>query len=139
MTFTDADLKELFDECKNELESIGYSIVPVTKIGFSSRMRTSLGVCKTVKDCYFDYNKKEYVNPAVIIEIKKALSELPRKYTSFIKTLIMHECIHAVKTNDFPFNVVLAHGAKYDAIKEKVEAKLGYCGIDDDEYYRVAE
>ena len=138
--FTNQDLEQMLGECVSELEALGYEVLPISSIEFTKRKsRNQFGFCKLSKDCYFDYSKWEWAgNMSVYIRITGNLSFAPIKYRNNLKTLVMHETIHAVKapaglknTNSIP-DFDTPHGLRYDMIKERVERELGYHNIDDD-------
>ena len=137
--FTNQDLEQMLNECVSELESLGYEVLPISSIEFTKRKsRNQFGFCKLSKDCYFDYSKWEWTgNMSVYIRITGSLALIPDEYKQNLKTLVMHETIHAVKapaqitTRKSIPDFDTPHGERYDLIKERVERELGYTSIDD--------
>ena len=140
--FTNQDLEQMLGECVSELEALGYEVLPISSIEFTNRVsRKRVGSCNTdKKKCYFDPLSLSWKGvPTVYIRITGNLRYLPDEMRDNLKTLVMHETIHAIKA---PENTIAAdaiiydfatpHGDRYDMIKERVERELGYHGIDDD-------
>ena len=147
--FTNEDLEHMLNECISELESLGYTILPISSIQFTNRnSRNRFGVCKVdTKICDFNQITGEWEGtPTVYIRITGNLRYLPLEMRSNLKTLVMHETIHAIKAKKpadnkkmliFAFNT--PHGDRYDHIRDTVERNLGYKHIDDDTYCGLEE
>ena len=136
--FTDEDLEQLLKECISELESLGYELVPISSIKFTNRnSRCRYGVCKTDNNkCYFDpFTFRLEGTPTVYIRITGNLRYLPLEMRSNLKTLVMHETIHAIKAPEsddrLPTDFATPHGNRYNHIRDDVEKNLGYTHIDD--------
>lgn len=136
--FTNADLEQMLEECIAELKSLGYEVLPITSIKFTKRKARHLyGFCKPSKYCYFNYSKWEWEGDInVYIRITGNLAYTPIEYKQNLKTLVMHETIHAVKSNEKNTKKPVIptfdtpHGERFDAIKKRVESELGYKNID---------
>ena len=142
--FTNKELEKMLEECISELEALGYELVPISSIQFTNRnSRYRLGVCKNDKSfCYFNQITRKYEGiPTVYIRITGNLRYLPLEMRSNLKTLVMHETIHAVKApeniseNALIYDFATPHGERYDCIKDKVEKFFGYKHIDDNTYF----
>lgn len=139
--FTDEDLREMFEECKYELEQLGYPLVEMTGIKFTKGAKNYIGKCLLDKKCKFDLNTFTYKNKAVRITIHGALRDLPVSERWKVKTVVMHEAIHCVDidVHDVIEDVGISHGPVYDKIRKEVETKYGYTNIDDHDYNGLAK
>lgn len=129
--FAKTDLVQMKNECVSELEALGYEMLPIEDIDFSSKLRASYAIAKPGVACRRDKETHLIVNPGVIINVDITISYLDNTWKKEVKTLVMHECIHAIKHENFPHQLMTAHGKQYDKIKDHVENIYGYIGIDD--------
>ncbi len=140
--FTNEDLEQMLAECVSELESLGYEVLPISSIEFTNKAsRKRFGSCNTdKKKCYYDPLSLSWKGvPTVYIRITGNLRYLPCEKRMNLKTLVMHETIHAIKAPEnsiaadaIIYDFATPHGDRYDTIKERVERELGYYSIDDD-------
>ena len=138
--FTNEDLEQMLAESISELTSLGYEVLPVTSIQFTNRnSRYRYGFCKIDdKLFYFDPYAFQWVGDlTVYIRITGNLRYLPPEKRSNLKTLVMHETIHAIKAPE-PANgekvfrlFDTPHGDRFDSIRDRVERELGYQHIHD--------
>lgn len=144
MTFTNKNLSKLLKDCETELNSLGFFLFPITKIAFSKRLKNAYGYCRMDKGCIFDPSVGRYKDITLNITIMDGLSKLDSSKEHDLKTLVMHEAIHAIdisKSPDAPENTgeefpgIITHGVTYDLIKKRVEKELGYHGIDDENHH----
>ena len=123
-------LNRLYNDCKNELKSIGINIDDATKFGkidikIASRKCKRYGCCKQkdpdLKTKYIEkIGRKKYIKYAVFkehtIEISKWVMELN---DDIIKNTIMHEIIHC-----FPY--CNNHGEEFKKYAKYINETLGY-------------
>lgn len=133
--FTKENLVQMKNECVSELEALGYEMLPIVDISFSKRLSTSYGICRARSGCIRNRKTREFENIGLVIVIDYAMSLLDENWQDQLKLLVMHECIHAVKTDEYPYEIVVRHGPEYDSIAKNVEAAYWYKGINDDNYY----
>ena len=134
MAFTNEDLKKMLEECIGELTSLGYILLPVTDISFTNRRgRYRLAVCKYDSSSQkYDRRQRRYVGDTrVRIRITGTFVTLPRRERKKLKTLVMHELIHAVEDRGLYGPAMTGHGQRYDEIVTHVENSLGYKNIND--------
>lgn len=139
MAFTNEDLEQMKNECVAELKALGYEVLPIAEISFSRRLSACYGICRTHKDCRRNNETRKFENPAVVILLEWPISCLPKKWREQIKILVMHECIHAVKSKLFPRKLTTKHGPDYDEIVSAVEKKYGYLGINDNDHHHFED
>lgn len=132
--FTKEDLTQMKDECVQELEKLGYEVLPIDDIDFSRKLKLGYAAIHASKRCYRNRKNGDYENAAAVIRIQSAMSELPELWRNEIKIIIMHECIHAIKNTLYPKRLFTDHGAEYDTIVDIVEKRYGYVGIDSNDY-----
>ncbi|MBP3255705.1 MAG: SprT-like domain-containing protein [Clostridia bacterium] len=123
-------LTKLYDECKNELKSIGIDIDSYEKIGtvyirIGKRNCKRYGCCKQeIPDEKTKYivkiGRRKYIKYAIFkkhtIEISKWVMDLNDE---IIKNTIMHEIIHC-----FPY--CNDHGSEFKKYAKYINEKLGY-------------
>ncbi len=140
--FTNQDLEQMLNECVSELEALGYEVLPISKISFSrSNSKDLFGKCAyDYREFGYDEERNEYFGvPTVKISIAGNLSCLPAEEKQALKTIVMHETIHAVgKGSISEFlnrglrGLITRHGDRYEEIKRNVEATYGYRGINNE-------
>lgn len=123
-------LNELYNECIEELKSIGINVIDNELIGeidicFSKRNTKRYGCCKQEQPVKTDYHIKRYKNDFRVvynkfkkhhIEISKWVMEL--NY-DIIKNTIIHEIIHC-------FPNCNNHGKMFQEYASFINKKLGY-------------
>ena len=134
MAFTNEDLKKMLEECIGELTALGCTLLPITGISFTNRRgRCRLGFCQyDPKTQVCSRQLKRFVrDPKVRIRITGTFVKLPRREKKKLKTLVMHETIHAIESHGIYGPGMTVHGERYDEIVRHVETSLGYRSIDD--------
>lgn len=126
----DEKLKNLYNDCIKELESIGIKIIDNEKVGFidiaiSKRNNKRYGCCKHEEPDKTDFDIKKYKNHFKVtykrfkkhhIEISKWVMDLDEK---IIKNTIIHEILHCLpECNN--------HGKIFQAYAKLINKKLGY-------------
>ena len=123
-------LNELYNECIEELKSIGINVIDNELIGeidicFSKRNTKRYGCCKQEQPVKTDYHIKRYKNDFRVvynrfkkhhIEISKWVMELN---DDIIKNTIIHEIIHC-------FPNCNNHGKMFQEYASFISKKLGY-------------
>ena len=131
MTFTEKDLEQIKDKCVAELNALGYEVLPIEAVKFSGRLRKYYATAQLTKNSLKSSHNGIIDSPVIEIVVRKDLSFLDVRWKENLKCLIMHECIHAIKSRNFPNEIMTMHGPDYDKIKTNIENIYGYAGIDD--------
>ena len=136
MAFTDNDLKEMMDDCIVQVKRLGYDLYPILDIKFSPGAKNAMAYIRPDINTFYDPYKRSFVNVKYHIRVHGMFKELGRKDYMNLKSLVMHEVIHAIVPDDpeeAKFSPGTVHNLRYLTIKNRIEKEYGYKHIYDRE------
>ena len=134
--FENKDLLMMMSECVIEVEKLKYEVNPILSVKFTKGRKNTLAYLKLDSKCSYNPYGNQYDDVQYRMCVNEIFENLSDDYYQDLKTLIMHEVVHAIKIDpsrkNYPHPYLL-HSELYDEITKEIENVYGYRDINSKE------